>query len=54
MVYFGVDRPRRVIVWLLSLYTLLVGVVIYLILATSDPCQAGHCESLLGILGWVD
>jgi NADH:ubiquinone oxidoreductase subunit K len=39
MVYFGVYRPRRVVVWLLSLYTVFVGVVIYLILAMSSPFQ---------------
>ena len=39
MVYFGIYPPRRVVLWLLSLYTVFVGVVIYLILALSDPFQ---------------
>lgn len=37
MVYFGVYRPRFVVVALISFYALFVGVVIYLILAMSDP-----------------
>jgi hypothetical protein len=39
MVYFGVYRPHRAVVWLISFYTVFVGVVIYLILAMSDPFQ---------------
>jgi hypothetical protein len=39
MVYFGVYKPRRVVVGLMSFYTAFVGVVIYLILAMSDPFQ---------------
>lgn len=37
MVYFGVYRPRLAIVALIAFYPLFVGVVIYLILAMSDP-----------------
>jgi hypothetical protein len=37
MVYLGAYRPRSIIVVLMSLYTLFVGVVIYLVLAMSDP-----------------
>jgi hypothetical protein len=39
MVYFGVYQPRRVVVGLISFYTAFVGVVIYLILAMSNPFQ---------------
>jgi hypothetical protein len=39
MVCFGPNKPHRQTVALLSLYTLLVGLVIYLILAYSDPFQ---------------
>jgi hypothetical protein len=37
MVYFGVYRPRRAFVALLSLYTAFVGIVIYLILLMGSP-----------------
>jgi hypothetical protein len=39
MVCFGVYRPCRNVVFLLSLFTLFIGVVIYLILSMSDPFQ---------------
>jgi ABC-type multidrug transport system fused ATPase/permease subunit len=39
MVCFGPHKPNRLTVVLLSLYTLLVGPVIYMILAFSDPFQ---------------
>ncbi len=39
MVCFGAHPPNRLTVSLLSLYTLLIGLVIYLILAYSDPFQ---------------
>ena len=39
MVCFGVYRPQLTLVILISLYTLFVGVVLYLILAMSDPFQ---------------
>lgn len=39
MVCFGPHEPTRSTLALLSLYTLLVGLVIYLILAYSDPFQ---------------
>jgi hypothetical protein len=39
MVCFGAHQPSRRTVTLLSLYTLLIGLVIYLILAYSDPFQ---------------
>ena len=39
MVCFGPHEPNRLTVFLLSLYTLLIGLVIYLILAYSDPFQ---------------
>jgi hypothetical protein len=39
MVYFGIYRPCGALLGLLSLYTLFVGVTIYLVLATSYPFQ---------------
>jgi ABC-type tungstate transport system substrate-binding protein len=39
MVCFGTHKPNRSTVVLLSLYTMLIGLVIYLILAFSDPFQ---------------
>jgi hypothetical protein len=39
MVYFGIYEPRPALVALLSLYAVFVGVVIFLILAFSDPFQ---------------
>jgi hypothetical protein len=39
MVCFGPHQPNRLTITLLSLYTLLVGLVIYMILAFSDPFQ---------------
>ena len=39
MLFFGVHRPGIVIVSLVSMYTTLVGLVLYLILAYSDPFQ---------------
>jgi len=39
MVCFGPHQPNRLTIVLLSLYTLLVGLVIYMILAFSDPFQ---------------
>jgi hypothetical protein len=37
MVYFGVYRPRPIVVGLVTLYTMLVGVALYLVLAGSEP-----------------
>jgi FtsH-binding integral membrane protein len=39
MVCFGPHQPNRPTIVLLSLYTLLVGLVIFMILAFSDPFQ---------------
>jgi hypothetical protein len=39
MVCFGPHQPNRLTIVLLSLYTMLVGLVIYMILAFSDPFQ---------------
>lgn len=39
MVFFGVHRPSIVIISLVSMYTILVGLVLHLILAYSDPFQ---------------
>jgi hypothetical protein len=39
MVYFGIYKPRRVFVYLLSLYTVFVGIVVYMILALYTPFQ---------------
>jgi len=39
MVCFGPHRPNRLTVVLLTFYTSLIGLVIYLILAYSDPFQ---------------
>ena len=39
MVCFGPHQPSRVTLVLLSFYTLLVGLVVYVILAYSDPFQ---------------
>ena len=39
MVCFAAFEPKRSTISLLSLYTLLIGLVIYLILAFSDPFQ---------------
>jgi hypothetical protein len=37
MVYFGIYEPRSAMLSLLSLYTVFVGVIIYLMLAMGDP-----------------
>ena len=39
MCCFGVYRPRRNLVVLVSLFTMFIGVVIFLILSMSDPFQ---------------
>jgi len=39
MVCFGPNKPNRLTMGLLSLYTQLIGLVVYLILAYSDPFQ---------------
>lgn len=39
MVCFGAHQPNRLTLMLLSSYTLLIGLVVYLILAFSDPFQ---------------
>lgn len=39
MVYFGIYQPRPALIFLLSFYTVFVGVIIYLMLAMSDPFQ---------------
>lgn len=41
MACFGIYRPRIPLVALVSLYTLFIGLVLYLILALSDPFQGG-------------
>ena len=41
MAYFGVYRPRSSLLVLVTFYTLLVGIVLYLILAMSAPFQSG-------------
>ncbi len=41
MACFGAYRPQGPLVALVSLYTAFVGMVLYLILATSDPFQGG-------------
>jgi hypothetical protein len=41
MVFFGAYRPEPVLVALSSLYTLFVGLVLYLIIALSDPFEGG-------------
>jgi ABC-type tungstate transport system substrate-binding protein len=39
MACFGVYRPQAPLVVLVSLYTVFVGLVLYLVLALSDPFQ---------------
>ncbi len=39
MVYFGVYRPYPILLLLMAFYTAFVGVVVYLLLALSDPFQ---------------
>lgn len=39
MICFGPHQPNRLTLMLLSLYTMLIGLVMYLILAYSDPFQ---------------
>jgi len=41
MACFGAYRPQGPLVSLVSLYTLFIGLVLYLILAVSDPFQGG-------------
>jgi hypothetical protein len=41
MAFFGAYRPQPPLVVLASLYTLFIGLVLYLILALSDPFQGG-------------
>ena len=41
MACFGAYRPQVPLVVLVSLYTVFVGLVLYLILALSDPFQSG-------------
>jgi hypothetical protein len=41
MVCFGAYRPQGPLVALVSLYTVFIGLVLYLILALSDPFQGG-------------
>jgi hypothetical protein len=41
MVFFGTYRPEPVLIALSSLYTLFVGLVLYLIIALSDPFHGG-------------
>jgi len=41
MVFFGAYRPEPVLVALSSLYTVFVGLVLYLIIALSDPFHGG-------------
>jgi hypothetical protein len=39
MACFGVYRPQTPLIVLVTLYTLFVGLVLYLVLAMSDPFQ---------------
>jgi hypothetical protein len=41
MVCFGVYRPQAPLIVLVTFYTIFVGLVLYLILALSDPFQSG-------------
>jgi hypothetical protein len=41
MVFFGTYRPEPVLIALSSLYTVFVGLVLYLIIALSDPFHGG-------------
>jgi len=41
MAIFGAYRPQAPLVALVSLYTMFIGLVLYLILAVSDPFQGG-------------
>ncbi len=41
MACFGAYRPQVPLVALVSLYTVFIGLVLYLILAVSDPFQGG-------------
>ena len=41
MACFGTYRPQTPVVALVSMYTLFVGLVLYLILALSDPFRGG-------------
>ncbi|MCP4357434.1 MAG: DUF4239 domain-containing protein [Chloroflexi bacterium] len=41
MVCFGVYQPKTPVVVLISLYTIFVGLVLYIILSLSDPFQGG-------------
>lgn len=41
MAYFGIFRPKTLLVVLVSLYTVFIGMVLYLILSFSDPFQGG-------------
>ena len=41
MACFGTYRPQVPLVALVSMYTLFVGLLLYLILALSDPFQGG-------------
>ena len=41
MACFGVYRPQRPLIVLVSHYTIFVGLVLYLVLALSDPFQGG-------------
>ena len=60
MACFGVYRPHPPLVALASLYTVFVGLVLYLIVALSDPFQGGFgvspatFEHLLGTLKSAD
>jgi len=40
MASFGVDQHRAPVLLLVTLYTLFVGLVLYIVLALSDPFQA--------------
>jgi hypothetical protein len=44
MACFGAYRPQGVLIVLVSLYTVFVGLVLYLILALSDPFQGVGVE----------
>ena len=41
MAFFGIYRPQATLVMLVSLYTLFVGLVLFLIMQLSDPFQGG-------------
>jgi hypothetical protein len=41
MACFGVNRPQLPLIVFVTLYTVLVGLVLYIVMALSDPFQGG-------------